>query len=285
VNGKPKPEFNGYRFIANTFADGILSYDVRTLLQQSMQDQYIYVYVLGFTQTNVVYETYDPDSGRFVCYQRSYEVSADYKVTLGEDVVKVNLLTQIVPADAAGGPTVNGTKTKTEQEKPMPNANLNALAAPETPANPAGTQQTPAAPATEVTSTPATAAPTTNAAPVAPTAPVVAAAAPTPARAPTLQEYLAAAPAEIQETLKSSIRLHNDRKQGLIKALQDTKRCKFTVEQLNAMPIEQLENMAELASVPSFEGIGTPRVESTIRDNEEAPAPLVAFPVKSAAAA
>lgn len=76
-------------------------------------------------------------------------------------------------------------------------------------------------------------------------------------RVQSTEEYIASAPANIQAVLKSSLRMHEQHKGQLITALTATGRCKFNAEQLGAFDIEMLENLADLASVPTFEGVSS----------------------------
>jgi hypothetical protein len=88
----------------------------------------------------------------------------------------------------------------------------------------------------------------TEAPPVA--TPVANAAAPVKPEEPkplTLDQYVAAAPAEIREALTAGVKANAEKRQAVIKALKDTKRCTFTDEQLAAMSLEQLEQLRALA--------------------------------------
>jgi len=84
----------------------------------------------------------------------------------------------------------------------------------------------------------------------------------------TAAEYLAEAPAEIKEVLQSGLQMHTARRDHIVKALKSNKRNKFSEEALKAMSLADLENLATLADVPSFE-----RPLSTISANAEGDAP------------
>lgn len=94
----------------------------------------------------------------------------------------------------------------------------------------------------------------------------------TPSRstaAQTAEDFIAGVQdPRLREVLNDGIRLANERRSTLIKALKDTGRNKFTDEQLEAKSTEELQTLAELAAVPvaepvSFEGRGGPRVAAT----------------------
>lgn len=70
----------------------------------------------------------------------------------------------------------------------------------------------------------------------------------------TVQEYVANAPAEVQEVLNEGIKMHATRKAQLVKDLKANKRNEFSEDELKAMSIPQLERLAKLADLPSYEG-------------------------------
>ena len=122
----------------------------------------------------------------------------------------------------------------------------------------------PKAPAPAATTTPAVQEPVVNSAVV-----------PTPAAPRTLAEHLSAMPEEMREMLESGLRLHTAQKQGIIKALKDTGRCKFSDDQLGKMGLDQLQSLAELAAVPSFEAVATPRTNASADDGKAPTAPTL----------
>lgn len=65
----------------------------------------------------------------------------------------------------------------------------------------------------------------------------------------TAEEYVAAAPPEIQSTLNRALKRDQATKNALVKALMANDRNKFTEEQLKAKEIGELENLTELANV------------------------------------
>lgn len=99
--------------------------------------------------------------------------------------------------------------------------------------------------------------------------------APAPAAPRTLAEHMSAMPEEMREMLESGLRLHAAQKQGIIKALKDTGRCKFSDDQLGKMGLDQLQSLAELAAVPSFEAVATPRTNASADDGKAPTAPTL----------
>jgi hypothetical protein len=273
--------------------DGLMDSDVRSLLSAAVSALYPndFSYVVGFTNKTCVYMAWDDDDGTYCYFQCSYSIDDNKTVTFGNDMQEVILTTQITPvteadedgADAdlsaqAGNPGASAPTTET------------VMSTPATPGTPASAATITAAQArtyladfghdaaalTAMTDenvlklhTKVTTKVTALAAPATPavTAPAVVPATAEQPKVQTTAEYLQAAPAEIRESMESAMRLQKAHKDRLIKALQDTKRCKFTVEQLAAMPVDQLENLASLADVPApadYSGLNT---NSQPRDN------------------
>lgn len=63
----------------------------------------------------------------------------------------------------------------------------------------------------------------------------------------TVDEYIAKAPAEIREVLGNGLRMHRERKSSLVAKIVANERNKFSKEQLAAMSVEDLENIANFA--------------------------------------
>lgn len=87
----------------------------------------------------------------------------------------------------------------------------------------------------------------------------------------TTEAYIADAPDEVQEVLNSGLQMHRARKEALVKALHANARCKFSEEDLEAKPIEELENLAALAADISYAG-AAPNLNSAAADDDEIPA-------------
>jgi len=100
----------------------------------------------------------------------------------------------------------------------------------------------------------------------------------------TTDAYIAGAPAEVQQVLRSALGMHRARKTALVAGLVANTRNKFTQEALEAKDVEELEMLAELANVDvSFEGQGT--ILTAQGDDDAAPEPVAVFPIDNAAAA
>jgi len=231
------------------------------------------------------------DSGTFIyevgfdgtLFQRSFSVIGD-NITIGSDAFAVRPVTEFVPVSV----TANNTPNSTIQENAMNEELVNDLIANESTQYteddrewlatleegqlekmaPASTPNTPATPEAD---NPPTKIVDNSAAPAAPV---------------NTKDYIAAAPPEIQEILRSGVRMHSDRKAALVAALVANKRCTFTEDDLNARSVVELEGLTALAVDISFEAAG-----ATLTDNstEEAdldftPAPTI-FEIKPAASA
>lgn len=235
-------------------ADMIYS-DVWKLLSKALRDTTTsYIWVLGLTSEKVIYETYSNDGKyNYLTYQRSYTVASNTSVTLGDDIQEVNLLTSIVPVVAADGLNLNSTST-TEQETSM---------AGESETTTTQTEGTSGTVDGNAVTTPAVNASTTQeTAPAAPVAPR------------TMSQYLSDMPEEMREVFTSGLKLHNQKKEGIIKTLKDSGRNKFTDDQLRGMSMDMLENLASLADVkPSYEGVATPRANAAPGGDDNAPPP------------
>jgi hypothetical protein len=133
--------------------------------------------------------------------------------------------------------------------------------------------------------TPAAPAPAPAPAPV----PAPAPAAPVPAALTggasqqTAEQFIAAAPEGIRETLMDGYRASQQRRAALITALKGTGRNKFTDEQLASFSTDHLQNLAELATVPvatlvpaNYALRGVPQPEPVSEDVIEAPPSLIA---------
>jgi hypothetical protein len=248
---KPIPEFNMARLAANLLPDGMMDEDVRALLCEAIEDSKgPYCYLVGFTNDKVVYSCLDLMDYDYDYYQCSYSIEGT-TVTLGDDDEEVVLTTTI-------------TVVQQSQEPTMPQATPTTQTAPAVTAN-EPTTPNPPAPAPSPTPAPAPA-PAPSPAP-----------GPTPTTvqtAPqTLEQYIASAPREIQSVLNSSLAMHKQHKDGLIAQLKGTGRCKFNDQQLGEMEVTQLEMLAELAAVPTFQGRQLPQRVNAENDENTVPAP------------
>lgn len=111
------------------------------------------------------------------------------------------------------------------------------------------------------------------------------AAAPATNAAPTVEQFIANAPAEIREVLQDSLQTHAQRKASLIAEITANKKNIFTKEQLASMNANELTAIAALAKVeekapaakPNFYGMA-PVVDNAGAEAEEAlVAPVMNF--------
>lgn len=264
--GKKKGDPEAYEAttIANTIAGGVLLADAREAVSCALKDSgMMYSYVIGMTTDKVIYESYNNFTGTYDTYQRSYKVSADGQVTLQDDAEKVRLMTKVVTVNADGTLATDPQEQSMTEVKPNASGTAPAPAANTTTTEPKvhkveneqGTLEVTVNEKGEPTNFKLT--PKVNAAPKVPSTP---------------EEYIASAPKAFQELFSSSLKLHEDQKKSLVALIKDTKRCKYSDERLNAMSLEDLQNLAELANVPSFEGRALPAANATEEDNiTEAP--------------
>lgn len=268
-DGAPKtlstPEDRINRMLMNSFPKDMFNKDVRTILNKALSAKIAKFdyYLLGYTQDFVIYERWDSETQSYVNKRRSYTINTDKSVVLGDTEENVLILTDIV--------VDNGTTPKT----PLMQSEGTTMA--DNPKNPGE------APKTQTAST-APAEPVET--PLVLEAPIETPKTPkaeTPKGPRTMEQFLGEMPEEMREMMQSGLKLHNERKSSLIKALKDSGRCKFDDKQLGAMDLAMLENLAELAAVPSFEGAAPPKIVDNSSDTEGyAPEPPVLFAKKTA---
>jgi hypothetical protein len=236
-----------------------LASDISRLLSEAVKraytaEPYAYGYVVSFNQDKVIYESYDYSDGGagYGCYQRSYTINADGStVTLADDIERVHLITQVVVANVAdAGATRSNASAPEGEEETEPMAGEPIPGAGSAPSNPQGT--TPTTPAVTGSETPP------PVAPVAPPAEPRTAAAAASAPPATFDQLLASASPEVREQLEQGRRILQASKDGIIAGLKASGRCKFTDDQLKAFSLDQLESLAALANVPTYEGRASP---------------------------
>lgn len=234
------PSFNFARFALNSYPDTMLSSDVQKLLADalSLVRPNTYTYILGFTQNQVIYEMYDYSTEKYSTFRQDFSIGEDKSVTLGSNLESVVV-------------TLDVTPLKVTKDSPKANSGEEAMS-------------------TEVkdTSVSSETVVVTEAAVVA----VANAVTPT---IKSLAQYIAEAPAEIQSVLNSGIKMHNEKKAAIIKGLKSTNRCRIDDARLNAMALEDLEALAELAAVPTYEGANPSGL--TLVDNASEVPPMPAL--------
>lgn len=255
---------------SHTVADGVTFEDARTAVRDALNSNGTsHTYVVALTKNKVVYERYNSFTGNYECYQQSYSVSADGKVTLSDDIEKVRLMTKIVAAneDPSGAePQDNPEKdmtTQTEKTAPAAEPKVHKVE------NETGSL--------EVTMNEA------GDAPVSFKFQPKANAAPTPQ---TPEEYIAQAPKAMQSVLSQALAAHTSKHAELVAQVKGLSTNRFTEEQLTGFDIPMLENLAALGNAPSFAGRAAPVSNSASDEGSYSPAPSI-FEVgeKKAAAA
>jgi hypothetical protein len=254
-------------FLANIVfntSHNMMNDDVHKVLQAQLDAEGTndYAYLIGFTPDKAVYSKYDAKGNRST-YQRSYQIDdAGKSATFSDDEEKVNITSQITPVDqASSGSTTSGsfgTLQAKDQPQPQlqPNATTTTQEIPmvdlktqeEIDANTKATVDAKKAAdkkAADKKETAGAASPTGCAA-----APVVVNASPV-----SVEAYLAAAPAEIRESLVAGLRMHSNHKASLIATLKANARNNFTDAQLGAFDVTTLENLVSLAKVPDYSGM------------------------------
>lgn len=104
------------------------------------------------------------------------------------------------------------------------------------------------------------------------------------AHTPTFDELLAAADSDTQAAIKAATASAKAKKDAAIKSLKSNPKNKFTDAQLQAMPVDQLENLVALTGgeIRDFSGASTSRTDSDKK--EVAPAPDLGEAIRTARA-
>ena len=92
--------------------------------------------------------------------------------------------------------------------------------------------------------------------------------------APTFNELLNAAPAEIRESIEQGTKMVKAKRAEFSATIKANSKNKFTDEQLNAMPFETLDTIAAMAVVPTFAGQGGEVKAPKANEAKIAPLPL-----------
>lgn len=91
-----------------------------------------------------------------------------------------------------------------------------------------------------------------------------------------IESQLKDAPQEVRDMINAGVDKIREEKAFRIKGLQETKRCAFSDEELEAMDTQALENLVKLANVPDYSGAGGPHAHIQ-EDENAAPEPLLVF--------
>lgn len=264
AEGKPTKAFDINKLVAQSIPDGMMDNDVRELMRDALETNVPYSYLIGFTNSKVIYGQYNPMEYDYDTMQQSYTLEGT-TVTLAGDAESVKLLTQIVvqSQDETGDASkISGNEAQNEsadiestddQESNMTDKTVAQGGA-------AATAQ-----ASEVSAAP-TAVQTEGVEP----------------KVPTFDDLLANASPEMRESIEQGVRLHNERKASIVKNLLATNRCKFDEATLKGMSLNMLENLSELANVPSYEGRSLPLSANTEGSSDsKVPAPPRLFAVNN----
>lgn len=232
--------------INNAFPLDMLSSDVIMIVSDALKVLNGYSYVVGITQDKVVYDQYNSITGYYETYQRSFDVSSEGQVTLGNDIEKVNLVTKILTANAED-PSAETTETTMDNDNTVENENpditnpvVETLASKtQSIVNDQGTLEVKfneKGEATEFQFVPKVQS----------------------KKPSTVDEFIAQAPKAIQEVLQAGLKMHEDQKTGIIAQLKASNRCKFSDAELKSMPLAHLQSLAELANLPDYSGRAAP---------------------------
>lgn len=89
-------------------------------------------------------------------------------------------------------------------------------------------------------------------------------------KANTVDEYIANAPAEMQEVLRSGYRMHTEKKTAIVNAILANKSNKFSEDQLKKKDLDELENIQALMGTGSKDYSGAnPEVNTSGEDSDE----------------
>lgn len=265
--------------LANSFPADMPHENVQQLLTDALntvlcdESQHNGLYrIFTFTQDMVVYEDWNSSNQ----YQRSFIIT-DNSVTLGDEVMEVNLMTAIVPkanSEPAAG---------SEEESAPDDAPTVSSEGEETMSNdPNAVVETDDAPETTATDTPAID-PAMDAVVTEPNANA----------ATTVEDYIAAAPDGMKDVLANSLKLHNAARSKLIGDIKANDANVFSDAVLESMDMDTLEATHALAasSAPvDYSGqAGGPRAQAAGGGADAStvgvPKMLEAFPAKTAATA
>jgi len=91
----------------------------------------------------------------------------------------------------------------------------------------------------------------------------------------TVDEFIEAAPAEMQDVLRSGVEMHRSKKSGVIQKILANKRNKFTEEQLRSKDLGELEAISDLAHTPDYSGRGGDGNEPHVNKEEVLEVPTI----------
>ena len=270
-NGEPEPdpsiipdEVGGFRAFVSKFR-GLISFrsgkeeieiitnkelsdrDTKTSLMIALQKEgeSEFPFIIALFSGSFVYE---PDfSGKLL--KRDFTLDSKGGATLGSKTTEVRPITEFVPASQRMEEKDVMTENTTAQRVDALIANEGTAFTDEqkewllTLSEDQLTAMEPVAPKSEVT-------PTVN------TESTETAETTKKAEPQTTEQFLSAAPPEVQEVLNEGIALRNQKRATIITALKANDSCDYTEDELKAMSVVGLEKLAKLANVQTFEGQG-----------------------------
>lgn len=240
------------QIVAQAIAPHIMDGDVRKMISMALSKKFgaYNSYLLGFNQNNAIYERYVEGQG-YRTYQLGINVT-DSEVEFVGEPEEVILQTKIIPQAEAGEDSEDASEdepTTQDKENDMSDEDKSK------------TQQqhtTQASSKPKVTQDPP---------PQVQTEPKV----------QSVDEYIANAPAEVREMLEASMKVHTEKKNGLVDRIFKAPSNKFTEEFLKTQSIEVLENMASLLP-SSYKGLSVVNNGSNPRVQEESSEANVTVP-------
>ena len=232
--------FEGFDDLSvNQIPENMAFNDIRVIVYQGLVEvlnipSYDF-HVEALTSEGVVYYQY----GRAGLWMRTYTVDDGGNIEFSGEDVPVNLLTRILPRQL-NEPKVNQKETSMSEAGQGGSPANNEAGAGSAPAN------------QEQVDTPAV-----N----------------EEVKPPSFEDLLALASPEVRESIEQGTRMLTNRKKALVDELVACERCKFTAEELGKMDISALENMAEMAELPSFQGRQVPADQLGVNtSSQKAPA-------------
>lgn len=228
-------------FVANAVPGTMTLEDVQKLVRMALRQKLgRRVYPIAITTEVVVYNSYsydyDYDYNNDLYYQLAYTLGDDGTVTFSGESTPVTLKTEIIPTkktDFSGNEGANtGTATEASEGAGSGVSSSN------------GKENEMSGNNAEVISANGD----------GQSKPLVR----------TLESYINEAPSELQDVLRSSLKLHSDKKDALIKGLMESGRCTFSEENLRQRDLGELEGLSALANVKTFEGVAGNRQQEGV---------------------
>jgi hypothetical protein len=267
------------RIWANAAPGTMLSSDVSMLLSDALSDAYsgqpeVSAYYLGHTADKVIYTAIDWNSSSYSgdMFQCSYEISEDgSSVTLAQDDEEVNLITQVVRVADQTGDGDDVTRDQRENSSAPEGSNTESEVMTQSTAGggkaPTNTQTANAK--KDKTVTEQTDSATVHGTPDAVDQVTEALdAGGATGKAHSLDQLLDNATPALKGAIKASMRVYERQKAALIAGIKANARNRYTDERLNAMELEDLEALAELANVPRYDGIA-PAIAPSANQSEQ----------------